>query len=208
MASTTFTYAILTGADTVPGSIKQWANSGQIPADQILEEAQQWIYARLRVREMIYSESVSIAEGASEVNYPVDFQDPLSFKLDGDQDDLDYVQENLLGRTYDDADHTVYTGRPQRWAVFDGMVQFDVAADDAYTGRLVYYGTPPLLSGSVQTNFLTDRYGFLLRKACLALAYDHRKRMDEAKAEFLLAEGHIAEVNMLADMGRRGQILR
>lgn len=208
MASETFTYTILTGTISTPGSIKNWVQHSSIPAEQILEEAQQFIYQRLRIQDMIVREDISIGAGDYTAAIPDGFLDPVFIKLNGDNDELDYVQENLLGR-YKDPDGVVAEGRPCRWSIYDNLLQFDVANDDdeALAGDIVFYKFPALLNAGTQTNFLTDRFGRLLRQTCLAVGYEHRKR-PEASTEFLLAEKAIGEANTTADMRRRGQIMR
>lgn len=203
-----FTYAILTGSISTAGSIRYWVQHSEIPVDQILEEAQRYIFSQLRVREMrSYSDALVVTQGQTTAALPSDFQDPISLKLDGDSEDLDYVQENLLGRLYDD-DGDIETGRPNRWTIFDEAIQFDVEADDTYNARLVYYGTPDLISATTAENFLSTRYPTVLRRACLAYAYEHRKLMEMFVAEVAAADKAIEQANMTDDMGRRGQILR
>lgn len=201
-----FTYTILTGLDSAVGSIRYWAQHPSIPAEQILEEAQRWIFSRLRVREMIESETFSILTDASTLALPDGFQDPIALRLYGDSEDLDFVQENLLSRIYDD-DGMLQTSRPSRWAIWDELIQFDVPSDDDIGGILTFYGTPEIVSDSNESNFLCTRYPTVLRRTCLAMAYEHRKR-DDFKAEYALAEAAIEQANATSDMGRRGQILR
>lgn len=201
-----FTYTILTGTEATVGSIRYWAQHASVPAEQILEEAQRWIFSRLRVREMIVSEEISIVTDASTIALPDGFQDPVALRLYGDSEDLDFVQENLLSRIYDD-DGTLQTGRPNRWSIWDELIQFDVPSDDNIGGILTFYGTPDLVSSGSETNFLCTRYPTVLRRTCLAMAYEHRKR-DDFKAEYALAEAAIEQANATSDMGRRGQILR
>lgn len=211
MASANFTYSKLTAGIATPGSIRNWAQYSLIPADQILEEAQQFIYSLLRIQDMVTSVLVSIPPGGSSIALPTGFLDPIGLKLHGDSRELDYVQENLFGR-YVDEDGTMDTGRPQRWTLFDNLIQFDVANDDdaALAGVMLYYKEPTYLAAAPdgpETNFLTDRFGRLLRQTCVAVAYEHRRR-PEAASEYLLAEKAIAEANRVGDMRRRGQIMR
>lgn len=213
MASTTFTYDILTGTVSTSGSIRQWAQHAVIPVEQILEEAQQWIYQRLRHQNMMAVETVAIAADAYTLTPPSDFLDPIELKLWGDDTALDYVHENMLGR-YIDQDGEIQDGRPQRFSYFADLIQFDCAndgregdANGTLFAELLYYQMPPLLSSSVQTNWLTDRFGGLLRQTCTAKAYEHRKR-PEASGEYILAEKAINEANIASDFMRRGQLVR
>jgi len=208
LASATFTYTILTGTISTSGSIRNWAQHAVIPVEQILEESQQWIYERLRHQSMIVAEPLLIAADAYTLTPPDDFLDPVSLTLWGDAGELDYVHENILKR-YVDQDGIVQTGRPSRFSYYGDLIQFDCANDEAagLTGELVYYQMPPLLSPSIQTNWLTDRFGGLLRQTCTAKAYEHRKR-PEASGAYMLAEKAINEANIASDFMRRGMLLR
>lgn len=206
MASATFTYTILTGTVSTSGSIRNWAQHAIIPVEQILEESQQWIYERLRHQKMIVEAPAPIAVGDSAVTPPADFLDPVSLTLWGDDRELDYVHENMLGR-YRDSDGNYDDGRPARYSYFSDLLQLDCASDEALGATLVYYRMPDFLSPSIQTNWLTDRFGGLLRQTCTAKAYEHRKR-PEASGAYMLAEKAINEANVASDFMRRGQLLR
>ena len=209
MASTTFTYDILTGTVSTSGSIRQWAQHAVIPVEQILEEAQQWIYERLRHQNMMTVETVATIADAYTLTPPDGFLDPIELKLWGDEKELDYVHENMLGR-YVDQDGTIQDGRPQRYSYYGDLIQFDCAndgTDGTLNAELLFFKTPDLLSPLIQTNWLTDRFGGLLRQTCTAKAYEHRKR-PEASGEYMLAEKAINEANIASDFMRRGQLVR
>ena len=48
-------YSDLVATKTTAGSIKQWLNHDGVPSTTILEEAEAWVYQRLRIRQMITS---------------------------------------------------------------------------------------------------------------------------------------------------------
>lgn len=201
-----FTYTILSGAQTVVGSIRYWVQHTDLAVDQILEQAQQYIFMKLRVREMRVSETIAIATDESTLVIPTGFQDPISLRLYGDSEDLDYVHETMLSRQYDD-DGTLQSGRPQRWAIFDELIQFDQPSDDDIGGKLIYYGTPTFIASGTETNILTTRYPTVLLDTLIAFGYKQRKR-DNFASQLALAEKAIMDVNAADDMGRRGQLLR
>lgn len=68
---------------------------------------------------------------------------------------------------------------PSSWAVYDGRLQFDVAFEEAMRFRMPCYRRPAYLSEANPTNFLTDRYPNLLRKACMAAAADFNEDTEE-----------------------------
>jgi len=209
VASATFTYSILTGGIATAGSIKNWAQYSLIPATQILEQAQQYIYQRLRIEDMTVEEPITIASDAYTMAKPTGFLAPVWIKLDGDYEELDYVHENMLKR-YVDEDGVVEPGRPSRYSIFNNLIQFDVAneEDSSLNGDMLFYKTPDLLAADTnETNFLTDRFATLLLDTCIAFAYKHRRR-PETNGQFLLAEKAINDANVAADFQRRGQLVR
>ncbi len=206
-----FTYDILVSPKTTKGSIAWWVNHSEIDADQILTEAQALIYERLRAREMqILTTLDSIVADDISVALPDGFLDPIELRFDGYSQELEYVHENLLGRTYNQ-DGTIDGGTPTKWSIFDEAIQFDVPVDSTvlpWTGRLLYYGTPTALSSDNPTNFLTSRFPTLLRRACIYFGYEARNRADMMGAELKLVEDAIEKANIAADHSRRGQTLR
>lgn len=215
-----YSYSVLTASKGTIGSILYWINHSAADPTQILAEAQQYIYQKLRAREMAVSTTITAAANDLNIPLPDGFQDPIYLRIDGmagdggtydDRGDgLEYAAEHLLGRIYN-PDGTIDTGTPVRWTIFDEAIQFDVPIDASilpYTGRLVYYGTPAPLSVSNETNFLTDRYPTLLRRACLVFGYEARNRVDLMQAEMALVDQALDDANRSADQSRRGQSLR
>lgn len=201
-----FTYTILTGAKSVEGSIKFWANHSSVPADQVLTEAQAFIYSRLRVREMIATATVTAAIGASTFTLPTRFLEPIRLLPDGWGESLPFVHENLHQR-FREEDGDLYQGDPTEWTIADEVGVFDSQLVTAFSGRMSFYQRPAdLASSSNETNFLTTRYPTLVRYACTAFAYDHRKRRADATEMRLLAMNEIEEANRESDRGRRGQV--
>lgn len=202
-----FTYTILTGTKATEGSIKYWANHSLVPSDQVLTEAEAYIYQYLRIREMRTTAPIAISAGQSTFTLPTAFLEPIQLLFDGWADPLEYVHESLL-RRYKDSTGALYTGEPCQWAIVDETGQLDTELVDALAGDMIYYATPTALSGSNETNWLTDRYPTMLRYACMAFAYDHRKRRTDATEMRALCMGQIEAANTESDRGRRGQRLR
>lgn len=206
MPSTTMTWTILTGAKSVDGSIRNWAQHTSVPADQILAEAQAYIYERIRLTEMRFTARVVLAIGDDSVALPTGFLEAVHLQFDGDGI-LPFIHENGLRRERDTAGD-LYPGYPSRWSIIDNEIQFDVELDQALEGDFVYYAPLAALATGNQTNVLTDRFPTLLRRACMAFAYEHRHRTSEMTAELLLVERAIDQANVTADAARRGQIMR
>jgi hypothetical protein len=95
-------------------------------------------------------------------------------------------------------------GSPSCWAIFDECLQFDQAFDTATQFRLMCFRSPLPLSATNQTNFLTNRYPLILRKACQAAAADFMKDDSEyTKATNALA-ALIQATNAESDLMYRG----
>lgn len=200
-------YTTLVADKSTAGSIKYWVNHDLVDAAGALILAQAWIYNRLRAAAMRDEVTVELDEGNYYEALPSGFLAPVSFKWRGDADPIRYVHENLLNR-FRDEDGDPDAGRPQRYAIFGDKFQFEVKADDDLTADVICYTTPAALSGANTTNFLTEKYPALLRAACTAYGYEDRKRFDEAKTQFLMAEAKLNEANAVEDIGRQGQVLR
>jgi hypothetical protein len=196
-------YSTLTGLKTVAGSIQNWVNRSDIPAAEILTEAQALIYERLRVREMQARGELSFATSAQTASLPTGFLDPVSFRPYEWASPLPFVHEDALDE-YRDADGVLSSGTPSRWAIIGEAAYVDLLPSTTFAGLMLYYKTPTALSGSNETNFITDRYPSLLRYACLAKAYEHMK--DQKAAEYLqFAMSTIQDINASNEMWRRNQ---
>ena len=66
-------------------------------------------------------------------------------------------------------------GSPSVWTIWDEQVKFDVALTDPKQFKMLCYRSPVLLSATNESNWLTDRYPLLLRKACQVQAADFMK---------------------------------
>lgn len=82
--------------------------------------------------------------------------------------------------------NNLVSGSPACWAVWDENLQFDVAMDTAWAGKLLYYRQPLLLSAANPTNFLTNRYPMVMRTACMAASAKFMK--DDGEYEKLTTE--------------------
>lgn len=200
-----FDYTTLTGTKATEGSIRWWANHSLVPAAQVLTEAQAWIFSRLRVREMIASEQVTIAAAASTFTLPTRFIEPIRLLPNGWSDDLPFVHE-ALNRRYRDSDGNLEEGDPTEWTIANELGELDSQLSEQMVGHLWFYQRPADLAADNLTNWLTTRYPALLRHTCTAIAFQHRKRMADAQSEYTLAAIEIEEANRESDRGRRGQV--
>lgn len=93
---------------------------------------------------------------------------------------------------------------PSIWAIFDEAIQFDAAAVEAFQARLLYYRSPPLLSATNPTNFITSRYPTLIRAATMASAASYMKDDEEEQKWMQKLSALIDATNAESDLMYRG----
>jgi len=103
-----------------------------------------------------------------------------------------YVADNLV------------QGTPIYWGVWDETIFFDVAFAQATNCNLQYFKALPILSASNPTNFLTNRYPHLLRKAATAQAWDFMRNDAEYQKDVAALAALVEQVNAEADLLYRG----
>ena len=78
-----YSYPVLIASEQAEGSIKNWINKGDIPAAAVLDEAEQYIYERLRVREMLTSTTGTMGVGTASTALPARYRTPLTLHITG-----------------------------------------------------------------------------------------------------------------------------
>lgn len=204
-------YTSLVAAKSTSGSIKSWCNNDLVESDVALSEAEQWIYRRLRVRQMVSvaDGAMTAASGGDLQALPSDYIEPKWMGYRGlwtGEVAMKSISDIQNSRTYDGAG-ALATGRPLVYGVRGTTMEFPVQPDQAYTYRLVYYAQPAALSGSNLTNFLTSRAPRLLRCACMAFANEWMKKSDEKTYWLKLAMIEIEQLNSEADLEQSGSTL-
>lgn len=198
-------YSTLTGAKTTTGSIAYWLNYSRIDADGILDEAESWIYSRLRVREMRATADVTITAAQAYAPLPTGFRDPIHFCIPGYVERIVIKDEETFRSELGwDNSADLPDGPPQRYAIFDEQLNFDHDPDQAYTGKMIYFKTPTALSSSNTTNFLTSKYPTLLRRVCLMFGAEARKEYDLMDRNEIKALEMIEEIKRESDLSYRG----
>jgi hypothetical protein len=198
-------YDTLVASKATKGSIRYAINYDPIDPDGILEEAQAWIYARLRVRQMQASASVAIAQGASTAAFPAGYLDPIHFGIPGFVARLRRWDTERF-RTYlgFDENATLPTGMPTVWTDYNDLIQLNTVADQAYTASMVFFKTPDALSSSNPTNWLISKYPTLVRRVCLMFAAEARKEYDTFDREEARALQAIEDIKVESDNSLRG----
>jgi hypothetical protein len=95
-------------------------------------------------------------------------------------------------------------GTPLFYGIWNEQIKFDQAFFQASVCRLQYYQSLPLLSGTNQSNFLTNRYPNLMRVACMAAAADFMKDTEEYNKQFTRLGQMIEKISNENDMQYRG----
>lgn len=206
------TYTILTGSKSTAGSIASWVNNSSFPAATVLEEAEAWIYAKLRVREMLAAVDAVMTVGAAgaTITLPDDFEAMAWLGYVGQWTGritplpIDELQDR---RRFDaSAGYVLAPGQPFRYSLRGTVIELPLAPDQAYTYRRIYYQRGAALSGSNETNWLTRKAPRALRLACCGFAYEFMKDQDEKLYWLQLAESAIADLNAQGD-GEMGGLI-
>jgi len=199
------TWTILTGSKTTEGSIKNWINHADVPASTIVGEAEALIFQRLRVLSMMTLLESTLASGASTIDIStLGYLSPKSFFFYGDhRQQVTFRQHEMfeISRVYDDSTPPVLEeGTPTDYTHNRSTIYFNLKVNETHYYRHWYYARPTALSGSNETNILTDDYPHILTAACLHRAFKWRK--DDARAATELKElmGYIDVALVDSDM--------
>jgi hypothetical protein len=218
----TLTWSILTGANTVPGSISNWLSKASLSsgpdgvADYVLGEAESWIYRRLRHWKMLTPpQAITLTQGLDTLDISSfdGFLEPMDFWYLNNGGPYWMVQKDAT-QVYQswsyNSDNSRQQNPPVIYSFNQTYIQFDSPADQTYPGYLTYYKQPAALSSTNQTNFLTELYARLIRAACMASACEWAK--DNGQGNFdrtywdQIALEEIERAKAESDRARRGTI--
>lgn len=172
-------YNSLTASSTSAGSIAGWLNSQQLQAvsSNILEEAQSYIYRRLRHWRMLTSTTGTLGSNTAVLPFPSDFLEDKTFYFTGtafQRITRKPIQEVLASYCYDGSGNRVQC-QPQVFFNDQSNLNFDSVTDATYPFLLYYYQQPAPLSSTNTTNFLTNNLQRLVRSACMTAAAEYMK---------------------------------
>lgn len=125
-------------------------------------------------------------------NFTIDVSNPATSAATGGGASATYEASSLIQAS------------PSRWTIWDEAVKFDTAFDTQTTFKQLYYRAPVLLSTANPSNWLTNRYPMLMRKACMASAADYMKDDTEHAKHIDSLNNLIASTASENDMGYRG----
>ena len=210
-------FQTLIAPKTTPGSIAFWVNYQPFVSEaaEIVKQAQDEIFTRLRAREMRKGLSFSVAQGLAFAPLPTDYLDAVSLFNPYGCEVKRTSDDRLLARRTTDSTGALIQSVPTRYGVFDQAFQFDCAANGtlAFTG--LYYGatyigpavaatTTTPAAAEVDTNILTQRYSHLFRAMLLKHAYAFRKDWQAAALYEAQAEKNFILVEANDDLSYRG----
>ena len=213
-------FTTLTGTKGTSGSLADWANdsrltTGAAPSDAaaIVQEAESAIYRRLRHWRMLSGPTTgTMTVGNDFITTPSDFLEPFKMFVTG-VNQL-YMEQKTPDDVYlcwaYDQNGVRVQQQPLIYSFNDVNIFFDSVADFAYPYVLVYYQQPAALSGSNNTNWLTNYYPRLLRCACMTAMNEWLKESGQGTfdrtywAQQTAAE--LANAQAESDRARRGVV--
>ncbi len=170
-------YTTLAGAKTVPGSIANWMNKSGLPIDTILEEAQSYIFTRLRVQQMWQEATISALQDATTLTLPARFIDSRQLWIPKYGVRLHKVPAtDLESVAIRDEDGIHLRSIPRFFTIINvsgvRVIQLDCKLQEDLSFKLLYYGRPLLIGEPVsavptQSNFLATDYPHILRRAVM-----------------------------------------
>src|SRR3954470_22103450 len=123
-------YTTLVGLVSDVGSIKYWINYSRIDSAGLLAEAEAWIYARLRVQEMLATDDVAIANAATSTAFPTGYMDPIHLGIPGYQPIIKFVDvERFRAGLGWDQSAVLPVNMPTRWTRLDGQIALNSKSD-------------------------------------------------------------------------------
>jgi len=174
-------WVTLTSSSSTPGSIANWLNTAQLVsvASTIINEAESFIYRRLRATQMLANYIGTLTPGQSTLAVPSNFIQPEHFMITGINKRVIYMKPNQEVRQaymYDGNGNRIQQ-QPSIY-YFDGVnFNFDSVIDsiNTYPYDVLYYQQPLPLSVSNTTNFVTSVYPRMMRCAIMVGASEFMK---------------------------------
>lgn len=199
-------YTSLTGDKDAAGSIKRWIVNDTIDAGEVLHEAEQFIYQRLRTRDMLAQATGTIALDATSIAFPTRFLTARTLWITGkERAEIHKVEIDALdGLIQYDASDSRVASKPRHFAEAAATLELAEKSDKAYGYSLWHYARPESLSNANETNFLTDRHPRALRLACMGYASEFLLDLQAAQHYLTQTTEAIAAINIEDDKNRYG----
>lgn len=197
----TIDYQTLLGGKSTEGSIKNWTNNSILPSSIILALAEEYIYRRLRVWQMMEIATGTMTIGDDTETIPTGYLASRVLRITGT--DTAPIVHKLPERVEElanyDSDGNRVNDKPLSFYVRGDQIQFDHTPDKTYPYRLLYYKQPATLDGNNTTNLLTDRHPRMLMSALLWAAHDWLRNNDERLYHERVVGDQIDAANLESD---------
>lgn len=199
-------YETLVDTKNVEGSIRNWAVDNTVPAVDILTDAENWVYERLRVREMLVAATGTMSIGSDTISLPTRYRAPNHLMITGTEHaDLVLKPADEVRRAWSyDGSGSRVNAKPQAYYIGASNIQMDATALKAYAYDFLHYAALAPLSSSNTTNVLTGRYSRILRTVCMGFAAEYQRHNEMRDHWLLIAEAVINEARSTDDMDMIG----
>ena len=162
-------WTTLTSAKSVAGSIASWINSDSVTpiASTLIQEAESFIYRRLRHWRMLSKATGAMVIGQDYIAQPSDYLEAKLLMITGVNKmklTRKTIEEVTYAYQYDGTGARV-NQMPLRYSNDGSNLAFESPSDQTYPYLLRYFAQPAALSGTNTTNFLTNIYPRLMRVA-------------------------------------------
>lgn len=193
-------------------SVKFLANSDMVDPPEVIREAEDVIFRRLRTPEMRLSldflsgedSRIGIVEGDTYIDIDPDweFLDPIYLKLisqtEGNVFDSEVVNTSIEELRLIRQDGNLVKAPPSQYCVLDGKIMFDTQSDRSYTAILDYFGTKGhRLAPDNPETFLTKRHSDLMRIVLTGIGMAHREdySMNDHVSHMAVVETMLNKIN-------------
>lgn len=173
-------------------AVKQFTRRNDIDLvfDTMIELAENYIYPKLRVREMFTTHAVVLTAGIRETNLPANFLEAVPKG--------NYI--SILGTRYpveyriDAVNKHFTTGVPSQFKIAD-TIEFDVAPDDTYAFFLEHFARPAKLTEALGTNAILTAYPDIYFYAVMWQVREYSVELELADREKGKLDMAIADAN-------------
>lgn len=171
-------YTQLTASSTTAGSIAAWLNHASLVAASptIVNEAESWVYRRLRHWKMLTSTNGTMTASQTAILVPADFLEDKQLQVTGTNAmtiTRKTIQEVVQAFSYDGNGNRVLQ-QPTIFFNDQSNFQLDSPCDKSYPYTLWYFQQPVSIAVST-TNFITSTYPRMFRCALMAGATEFMK---------------------------------
>lgn len=171
-------------------AVKKYSRRNDIDLifDTMIELAEDYLYPKLRVREMYDTYSTVCVVGDRTLPLPANFEEAV--KAWTVTNSVRYPVEYSL----DAIDNRNLTGRPRQFVVND-EIEFDVKPDSAYVFQMDHFARPAKLTEALVTNSVLTNYPSIYFYGVMWQVREYSVELELADREFQKFKGAIGKAN-------------